>query len=242
MLAPEYAELAARAELCRRELAESERRVELQERIEQEKAASRQRRDQRQQAFEQEWRERCAQRGIPPYPRPRIKCTRADGVEVISTGRTGSRMVWGCASSPKPNSHNYALITSGCKIVLPVPLKCRHKRGAVGDVVWLRKSAKSLFVRAVLYDTAAANYAWKLLMDGELKAFSASAEQPFEGGTEVNGITFHDRWTLKEISLTPTGANPDAWCRIYGHGGRAALVAVAAIPWPRDPLTAPGGC
>jgi hypothetical protein len=41
--------------------------------------------------------------------------------------------------------------------------------GPIGDVVWLRKSAREVYIRATVFDaTAAGRYAWKLIEAGKL--------------------------------------------------------------------------
>jgi hypothetical protein len=206
------------------EVAEIMRRHELQvqrdaliERIEQERQASRERRAQREAELDRAWRQRCQQRGMPPYPRPRFTWSREDGVETLAIlGCDDPRIVWGCASTATITSHKTSRDPAGARIQFPIPLKAGHKVGSIGQVVHVRKSPKSLFIRAVLDDNAAADHAWELIRTGTLKALSVGVERDTsECIAEVDGVTYFRRWSLSEVSVCRSGANPDAWCRIY---------------------------
>jgi hypothetical protein len=59
-------------------------------------------------------------------------------------------------------------------------------------------------------DNLAADYAWSLVEQGELRAFSvASVKGSSTVAGSVLGTKFYSTWTLSEISLVRTPANPD---------------------------------
>jgi hypothetical protein len=213
---PDLAGSYAAAEQARADNQARERQAELERRLEQEQAASRQRRQQRDKDLDAAWAARCKERGLQPYPRPQIRHTRADGVETLTiVGRAGPRMVYGCASTDTITSHQVSKDPAGCRIQLPIPLKVRHKAGAVGQVVHVRKSPDSLFIRAILDNNRAADHAWDLIQSGEYRAFSVATDNSSDLIAEVDGVQYVRRWTLTEVSLVRQGANPDTWCRIW---------------------------
>ncbi len=111
-------------------------------------------------------------------------------------------------------SNHHAFSSAGMHVKLPVPLLSQHaKRGdRIGDVVLIRKSVREVYCRAMVYENnAAADYAWKLIQDGTVRCFSiSSADDQFRHVQGVvDGITFYDRWRLREVSICRKGANPD---------------------------------
>jgi hypothetical protein len=71
-------------------------------------------------------------------------------------------------------------------------------------VVIGRKSQHNLYVSANIFDNAAGRFAWKLLRDGVLKAFSAAVvESSAKLIGEVEGKRSFSEWTVKEVSLCP---------------------------------------
>jgi hypothetical protein len=149
-------------------------------------------------------------------------------IDVIDTGKTGARMIHGCASSPAMTSHkqSQSLSSEGCRFKLPVPLLAGHGRveghsasleqAKIGDVVWITKTPTGIFIRAVLAEGMAADHAWKLIVAGEYRALSVSSlpgSATLKG--VVDGIRFYDEWTLREVSICRKGANPDAEFEIF---------------------------
>ncbi|MBB4262665.1 hypothetical protein [Bradyrhizobium sp. CIR3A] len=141
-----------------------------------------------------------------------------NGVETIwmknaAGGRlTAKRMIHGIASTPTINSHKYSLLSRGMMVKLPVPLLSSHKGHAtpIGQVVLVRKKADQIYVQAVVFHNEAADYAWKLIEQGETRCFSgAAAPDGYRVQGVVDGVTFYDRWTLGEVSVCRKGANPD---------------------------------
>jgi HK97 family phage prohead protease len=211
LLSPEVAAILARD-------ADKQRHAEVRKRVDAEMLASRQRRLQRERDIDAQWRGRCEQRGIQPFARPRFRWSREDGVETLTMlGFEDRRTIWGCASTATITSHRTSKEPDGARVQMPIPLKCSHKVGAIGMVTQVRKSPKSLFIRAVLNDDRAADRAWDLICAGELQAFSVGSEHGTDVIVEVDGVKYVREWTLKEVSIVRTPANPDCWLRIYGH-------------------------
>src|ERR1700750_2014349 len=77
--------------------------------------------------------------------------SRRDGVEWLwMKGISSDRMIHGVASTPTVNSHKYSLASEGMQAQLPVPLlssHSKHIRSPVGQVFYLRKSAKEIYIR-----------------------------------------------------------------------------------------------
>ncbi len=153
LLSPEVASILARSE--------AERRAsDIRKRVDSERLASRQRLQQRERDLDAQWRKRCEDRGIRPIKRPRFQWSRHNGVETLTLlGYEDRRTIWGCASTATVTSHKTSKNPGGACISMPVPLKASHKAGAIGLVTQVRKSPKSLFVRAVLDDNPAADHA-----------------------------------------------------------------------------------
>jgi hypothetical protein len=133
-------------------------------------------------------------------------------------------MIRGIASTPRVNSHGYALLSRGMRARFPVPLLSQHKGAAtpIGEVVLIRKRAEDIFVHAIVGESEAADYAWDLIERGETRAFSGAAAS----GAGVQGVvddkTFYDEWRLKEVSVCRTGANADCVFEIMAPGDASA--------------------
>lgn len=127
-------------------------------------------------------------------------------------------MIHGIASTPTVNSHGDSLKSDGCQICLPVPLKSEHGTGRVGEIVYVRRSRQSLYVRAIMDEgSAAADYAWNLILNGETRCFSAAAAATGEA-TSVDGKKFYSKWTLGEVSVCRNAANSDCYFEIFRPG------------------------
>lgn len=149
--------------------------------------------------------------------------------DLVDLGRRGKRMIEGLASSSTVNTHMYSLAAKGCNFRLPVPLLCGHGKAGkektvasdnlhsmkIGDVVWALKTQRGLFIRAVIDDSGeAANAAWDMAQSGKFKALSGAAS---DCGLQLRGVVdavkYYAQWYLKEVSMCPTGANPDCGMR-----------------------------
>lgn len=210
LLSPEVASILARFE-------DEQRASDVRKRVEAERLASRQRSQLREQDLDAHWRKRCEIRGIHPIKRPLFQWSRDNNVETLTLlGYEHRRTIWGCASTATVTSHKTSKNPAGARISMPVPLKASHKVGTIGMVTQVRKSPKSLFVRAVLDDNAASDHAWDLIRSGEMCAFSVGAGPGADVIAEVDGVKYYRNWTLAEVSIVRTPANPDAWLRVYG--------------------------
>jgi hypothetical protein len=129
---------------------------------------------------------------------------------IWSTGFRTKRMVHGIASTPTITTNNHSLSSAGCEIDFPIPLLCSHEElGSIGEVVMLRRSPREIYAICALHDdNLAANYAWSLVEQGTLRAFSVASERSKIDGS-VLGTRFYGEWKLREISLCKQGANPD---------------------------------
>jgi hypothetical protein len=144
-----------------------------------------------------------------------------DGTSVLEIEpRKGARMIHGIASSSTINSHGYALIAHGMDAALPVPILSEHKgRVPLGEVFYIRRTHKRIYVRAQLFDNEAADHAWHLILHGEVRCFSGAAKQrTWKLQGIVDGKSFYDRWELDEVTICRSGANPDSVFEIYQPG------------------------
>jgi hypothetical protein len=211
LLSPEVASILARFE-------DEQRASAVRKRVEEERLASRQRSQQRERDLDAQWFKRCEDRGIRAIKRPRLQWSRDNQVETLTLlGFEDRRTIWGCASTATVTSHKTSKNPGGACISMPIPLKASHKAGTIGLVTQVRKSPKSLFVRAVLDDNPAADHAWDLIRSGEMRAFSVGAGPGADIIAEVDDVKYYRSWTLAEVSIVRTPANPDAWLRVYGH-------------------------
>jgi phage head maturation protease len=87
----------------------------------------------------------------------------------------------------------------------------------VGEVTLVRTSKTEVYIQAALNNSAAADYAWALIENGEVRALSVGWN-PISVQAEVDKITFYDRWSIREISMVRTGANPDCRFEIFENG------------------------
>jgi hypothetical protein len=155
-----------------------------------------------------------------------VRSSRLNGIETLwIAGRSAGRMIHGVASTAAITEHQrgkQSLIPGGCSARLPVPLLFGHskaKQTGIGEVVLLRKCSRQIYVRAALFDSEAADLAWRLIEAGEVRAFSVGAAH--EGShiqAEVDGVRFFDRWRLAEVSICRRGKNADCYFEIFGGG------------------------
>lgn len=148
----------------------------------------------------------------------------------------------------------------GAEFTLPMPLLWRHdRRKPIGTVLEATKSAAGIRIRAVVerpgtpgYDEALLRDVWDQIESGKARAFSVGPaqskdSQPYwlsENQTEcqrlgVKRISLSKRWTLNEVSVTPTPADTNArmasvlypvdWADVWtGRSGQRAQCAVGA--------------
>lgn len=143
------------------------------------------------------------------------------GMVAKSTGYAGGfRGIHGIASTPRINAYETSLASDGVEVDLPLPLFSQHDtRGApIGEVFYAAKGPDRLYVRARLFDTPAATYAWGLIVTGEVRAFSTGAAMPLEPGSVVDGKKFFTRWPLTEVSICRRGGNPDCVFEVMAPG------------------------
>jgi len=147
-----------------------------------------------------------------------------NGVErvyIAGYHRSLKYMIAGVASTPTIDGHNEVLLPLGCQLHIPVPLLWRHARnggGAIGEVVFMHKDDKGISIRAALFTNEASQFAWKKIVLGELSGLSVGPEGPFHMQAEIDGVKCFDRWSIKEVSITPEPANPDCSFKIYTPG------------------------
>jgi hypothetical protein len=142
------------------------------------------------------------------YVGPLVRIKREGGIESITTGATGRRMIRGIAATPTISSKQRSFRSAGCQVKFPVPLLCaHHEMGQVGDVVLVEKGPERVIVHALFWQTEAARYAWDLVKAGEMGGLSMGTASVRK--TVVDGVTFHERWLLQEVSIVRTPANPD---------------------------------
>jgi hypothetical protein len=148
---------------------------------------------------------------------PRFHLYRARGIETITTGMVGSRMIRGIASTPTICSRRtedgktkkWRLKSSGCMARFPIPLKCdHHELGQIGDVTLVNISPQQVVIHGLIWDTDPATYAWEnLIKTGAMRCLSAGALATKR--TVVDEIGFLERWLLEEVSIVRVPANPD---------------------------------
>lgn len=129
--------------------------------------------------------------------------------------------IHGLATTPTITSNNGATNSEAMKAKLPVPLLAEHKdQGSqpIGEVFFLRKSPRGVYMRAALFDHFAAKYAEDLIRKGEMQCLSIAHEPGSTLLAEVDGIRFWSDWTLKEISICRAGANRDCSFELYREG------------------------
>jgi hypothetical protein len=165
----------------------------------------------------------------PPDPRWAFEPRPDEPIlDLCDLHRFGARMVHGLATSSTPNSLKYSLAADGCQYQLPIPLLENHGRrkgywhgdpqeARIGEVVWLARTARGIFVRALLDVGPGPDLAWSLIQAGKIRAFSAAADphKPMRQKSIAGGIKFYDAWHLREISICASGANPDTTCSIF---------------------------
>ena len=136
-------------------------------------------------------------------------------------GRSSSRMIHGIATTPTISSNGQSLLSEGMMVRLPVPVLFAHSKygKGIGEVVYLRKSRSEIYVRAVINNNLAGDYAWSFIKSGEARCFSVAVQQnDYRLQAEVDDVKFFDRWTLKEVSVCREGANPDCHFEIFEKG------------------------
>jgi len=128
------------------------------------------------------------------------------------------RLIHGTASSSTINEHGYSLIARGMTAILPVPILSNHTGHGfpIGEVFFIRRSDAAVYVRAVIFDNDAGDYAWSLIRSGDLGCFSgAAARDGMKIQGVVDGKAFYDEWRLREVSICRRGANPDSIFEIW---------------------------
>lgn len=147
--------------------------------------------------------------------------------EIRHIGGYGERHIHGIASTPRPTisatGNKLALQSDGVHAQLPLPLLSEHKCGKpIGEVYYIRRSHSAVYVKAALFETPAADYAWSLIEQGAVTCFSVLASDlPGIGPASysvVDGYRFMERWQLKELSLVRLGANSDCSFEILRDG------------------------
>ena len=152
-----------------------------------------------------------------------IKRSHSDGVErVWINGWSRSKyLIEGIANTPAINSHNYSLLSRGCELKLPVPLLWSHAQhgGAIGEVCYMQRDEKGIYIRAAVFTHEASQHAWRKIVLGEVSGLSCAAVQDdWHLQAEVGDAKFYDKWRIKEISVVPTPACPGCWFKIYQPG------------------------
>lgn len=151
-------------------------------------------------------------------PRERVHLKFEHGAQILWFARAPSLMtIHGIASTSRMNNHKYALLAGGCTIRLPCPLFVEHKPGAVGEIIYARKTVDSIYVRATIRDNEAGRMVWRQVQQGVLRAFSGAAapDSLRLQGHVGDGANVYDRWVLGEVSLVSTPANPDCIAGIF---------------------------
>lgn len=151
-------------------------------------------------------------------PRPPIKLIPLVGryhdgsaeVLFVKSAARWPRMISGLASSDKIVSDT-CLVTAGCITALPLPLFWEHQE-EIGQVVFLRRSATGIFIRARLY--SAADDAWSAVNYGRAVGLSVRTCDR-ELTIEKSGVKFYGKWRLEEISICRTPMNADCRLSIY---------------------------
>ncbi|WIW51140.1 hypothetical protein LRP31_18785 [Mesorhizobium mediterraneum] len=164
------------------------------------------------------------------YATPKKANAAADtfnGQDFVTVETKGVRRIHGIASTPKPctsgKGNKLSLNSRGVVAELPIPLLSQHDSGGpIGEVYHIRRTDRLVYVRASLFDTPAADFAWSLIQEKTVSAFSVlSADVPdtdWSAESVVDGFRFKDQWLCKEISLVREGANPDCLFEILRHG------------------------
>jgi len=147
-------------------------------------------------------------------------------------GPSRRRLIRGVASTGRICEDNYSLSSMGCVMTLPIPLLFAHghlgkktkpesddlQKLRIGEVVLLKKNRHFIQMEAVIDDSEAGKYAWKLIEDGAVSALSVRSST-MQLGAVVDDVSFYDRWTLDEISICRSGRNPEAYFEIAGNYG-----------------------
>jgi hypothetical protein len=148
-----------------------------------------------------------------------VRYERSGGHDYWRTDHRTKRMVHGIASTPTITSNACSRSSAGCRVDFPIPLLVSHEEeGSIGEVVMLRRSPREVYIVAALHDgNLAADYAWSLVEQGELRAFSVASapSTPHRIDGAVLGTRFVGEWTLGEVSLCRQGANPDCRAEIF---------------------------
>lgn len=155
-----------------------------------------------------------------PDPATRINRIVTDTAEILWLGtfhRPMKRMIIGVASSSQVNSHNYCLLARGCQLTVPIPLLFDHTghAGSIGVVGYLKRTATLIRFKAVVHDHEAGDAAWAMIRRGALGGVSCAADQTsWHLQAMVNGVSYYDQWTPREISVVPRPACPGCFFRI----------------------------
>ena len=137
--------------------------------------------------------------------------------------RGGKLQIEGTCSTSAIDTHGAVLHPAGMELEgLPLPLLFDHdEKKKLGEIVWLRRTAHAIFVRAVIDDHQV--YAWDAIQAGELSSLSVRLDRLSHERRDADGIDHVDRWRLREISVVPQGANPEARFWIVRHPGSVRL-------------------
>jgi hypothetical protein len=151
--------------------------------------------------------------------RDRVELTYNEGIQTLFYPHRplAERMIHGVVSTPSINSKGTSYASRGCRAKFPLPVFCSHAKEGdpIGEVVSLRLSQGEIYIRAEIFKSSAADYAWELIKSGELQCLSAGSTQHKVQGV-VEGIKFISSWRLREVSICRKGANPDARFEVLG--------------------------
>jgi phage head maturation protease len=139
-------------------------------------------------------------------------------MDIMRTNHRTRRMVHGIATTPTITSNNHSRSSAGCKIEFPIPLLCQHENeGSIGEIVYLRRSPREIYVIAALHDdNDGSDLAWSLVEQGEMRGLSvASVAGTCTVASSVMGTKFFGSWQLSEVSICRSPANPDCHFEIF---------------------------
>lgn len=159
---------------------------------------------------------------LPSAPPSRWKFLAPNVHEQTVTPTAKGLCIHGLATTPTITAYKCSWASEGVDAILPIPLLAAHEDGgteSVGEVFHLRRSPGGVYMRACLFDHAAAQYAADLVRDGEYGSLSVGRVKGSQVlRSRVDGVQFFAACRLKEISLTRKPANPDTCVRIWDGG------------------------
>lgn len=136
----------------------------------------------------------------PVVPPSRVYRSVIGGTEVmLLRDAPQGRKIHGIASTSSIlDADNIALISRGMKVDLPVPLLSKHEglgQGAIGEVYHVEKSNDQVYIRARLFDTEAADFAWGLIDEGRRNACrSDMTRSACRASSTVSGSSIGGSW------------------------------------------------